>query len=530
MARGWLGSIVIVIGGALAAFLIAQAGNDALALSVAIATAVVIGQRVQGAAGRRIAREVQGAGPIVAAVEAPAAASLGRVSDAGRPLSLEVVDVGSLPTLSAESRARFDAIRARGASLRRLYRRLVFLLALAMTALVFVAAWVSEGTSAFPSFTLDGLQLSERTDWVLLSVVVLLVTTLVILAKDAIEWTHVERRGTGAPRGALSAVTAWLMTPDKEDSLVSTLRRVRGGALAERDRWEDDVVPIRPLVVPLLGAAWLVLGAVAVVAYIGSLGIAFVIPAGLYVVALHRKKASLERRYPVYPPLKLLTLRVFSSPALRDFMLMTDRWRWLGPMQRLDGSDTAGSSMREVVAYLRGRVEDVIVRDERELAAALASFGDRPDGQLRYPLNSIQCNDATWKRALQAMLNDADAVVMDLSSFNDERRGCAYELGKLIEQIPLRRFILLVNARTDMPYLRRTLDDAWLSRPDGAVNAAADEPVHVLEIRAEAMKAPVDAERLVGALLDAASADGDTPAAAVQGWTRPGLPRFCSFL
>ncbi len=198
-------------------------------------------------------------------------------------------------------------------------------------------------------------------------------------------------------------------------------------------------------------------------------------------------------------------------------------------MQRLDGSDTAGSSMREVVAYLRGRVEDVIVGDERELAAAVASFGERPDGQLRYPLNSIQCNDATWK-ALQALLDDADAVVMDLSSFNDERRGCAYELGKLIEQIPFRRFILLVNADTDMPYLRRTLDDLWLSRPAAAANAAADEPVHVLEIRADRMKAPVDAERLVGALLDAASARRDAPAAAVQGWTHPGLPGFCSFL
>jgi hypothetical protein len=271
-------------------------------------------------------------------------------------------------------------------------------------------------------------------------------------------------------------------------------------------------VPLRPMVVPLIGAAWLAVGAVETVVYIDPMGIAFVIPVVVYLVVLRRKKAELERRYPVHAPLNLLTLRVFSSPALRDFMLMTDRWRWLGPMYRLDGSDTAGSSMRDVIAYLRGRVENVIVQDERELAAALASFGDRPDGQLRYPLNSIQCNDATWKRALQAMLDDADAVVMDLSSFNEERRGCAYELGKLIEHVPLRRFILLVNARTDMPYLRRTLDAAWLSRPDGAVNTAADEPVHVLEIRGEAIKAPVDAERLVGALLDAASAGRDTPA------------------
>ena len=62
---------------------------------------------------------------------------------------------------------------------------------------------------------------------------------------------------------------------------------------------------------------------------------------------------------------------MFSNPALRDFMLMTDRWRWLGPMQRLAGTRTAGSSMRDIVAYVRDRVEDVIVEDERELAERL---------------------------------------------------------------------------------------------------------------------------------------------------------------
>jgi hypothetical protein len=65
-------------------------------------------------------------------------ASAGRVSDGRHPLTVEVVEVGSLPTLSAESRARLDAIRARGASLRRLYRTVVLLMALAITGLTFV--------------------------------------------------------------------------------------------------------------------------------------------------------------------------------------------------------------------------------------------------------------------------------------------------------------------------------------------------------------------------------------------------------
>jgi hypothetical protein len=140
----------------------------------------------------------------------------------------------------------------------------------------------------------------------------------------------------------------------------------------------------------------------------------------------------------------------------------------------------------------------------------------------------MQCNDATWKQALQATLDDADAVVMDLSGFNEQRRGCAYEIGKLVGEVPLRRFILLVNEDTDMAYLRRVLQDAWASRPESSANAGTEDPINLLEIPAEATD--VDRERLVGALRDAASVARDVPAPRVLPWARPGLPRFCVFL
>lgn len=521
--------IGIALCGSFAGYIFYNEGIVGLAFVVAAVAGALLVQLVRRRAGRAISRAVQtgpdDGRPTAAPPDAAAPAPVVReIAGDPLPFSVELLEVASMPAVSAGSKVRFDVIHTRGIRLRRLYRRAVLMVALVISALTFAAHRISPDVGLFAYL-----------------IPLMLALTLVFLAYDAARWGQVERqwrsdrvaseRSLSAHVGNALTVAAQALTISIGDSfhdLLSTLRRARGGDAAERDRWEAHVVPLQPVLVPLLGACWLVISAVETVAYIDPSGIAFVVPIVLYLIALRRAKAGLERRYPVDAPLNLLTLRVFSSPSLQDFILLTDDWRWFGPMQRLDGSDTAGSSMRDVTAYLRGDIADVIVEDERELAVALAAFRTTPDGHLRYPLNSMQCNDATWKQALQALVEDADAVVMDLSGFNEERRGCAYEIGTLIDQVPLRRFALLVNEGTDMAYLRRVLQDAWLSMPDGSPNAAAGDPVRILRIPPDVEK--VESERVVGALLDAASQDRDRPAARAMPWARPGLPRFCLFL
>ncbi|HET6869981.1 MAG TPA: hypothetical protein VFH80_28970 [Solirubrobacteraceae bacterium] len=71
MVRYWLASIAIV--GAFAAYLVAQGDLFELVFVAAGVVAMFIAQRVQVGARRTIGREVQGAGPIVGVVAAPAA-------------------------------------------------------------------------------------------------------------------------------------------------------------------------------------------------------------------------------------------------------------------------------------------------------------------------------------------------------------------------------------------------------------------------------------------------------------------------
>ena len=79
---------------------------------------------------------------------------------------------------------------------------------------------------------------------------------------------------------------------------------------------------------------------------------------------------------------------------------------------------------------------------------------------LRFPVNSMQCANATWKEALQHLLDRADVVIMDLASLSEQNRGVAYELGKLVDEIPFNRVVLLFDDSTDLTVLKDILAQA----------------------------------------------------------------------
>ena len=178
----------------------------------------------------------------------------------------------------------------------------------------------------------------------------------------------------------------------------------------------------------------------------------------------------MERQYPYQPPLKLLALRVFGSPDLGDFLNLSDAWQWIGTRELLDGPDTAGQKARDLLNYLAGRIDRSIIDDATELREALEAFSTRPDRMLRFPVNSIQCANATWKEALQHLLDRADVVVMDLSSLSEQNRGVAYEIGKLVDEVPLNRVVLLFDELTDLNVLRDILGRAWTSMAANSPN------------------------------------------------------------
>jgi hypothetical protein len=65
----------------------------------------------------------------------------------------------------------------------------------------------------------------------------------------------------------------------------------------------------------------------------------------------------------------------------------------------------------------------------------------------------------------------SDLVAMDLRAFTSKKKGVIFELGALIDQVPLHRVVLLIDRTSDEPLLRRTLADLWRQMNPQSPNA-----------------------------------------------------------
>ena len=174
-------------------------------------------------------------------------------------------------------------------------------------------------------------------------------------------------------------------------------------------------------------------------------------------------EVSTDVSFPLPP--RLLMLRVFGSPAIENLLELTKPWEEFGVITHLAGPGTVGENIRDVLKVAIGRVDDAITENDQELDEAFARIGARKKGR-----DSLQCTDATWKRAIDRMLADASAVLMDLSSMSRAHQGCAYELGLLLDRLPLGRVTLLVNDDSDIDFLREILERAWLQIDERSPN------------------------------------------------------------
>jgi hypothetical protein len=254
---------------------------------------------------------------------------------------------------------------------------------------------------------------------------------------------------------------------------------------------EEGGASIRPIGLPLLGGLWVLLILMLTPSRYASLeapqgllftGASLAVAFG-YLYWIWKTTKALERQYPYQPPFNLLALRVFGSPRLSDFLDLTSSWQWIGTRQMLDGPDTVGHKPRDLINYFSGRLGDSIVEDTAELHEALREFRTKPDRQLRFPVNSMQCSDASWKEALQSLLDAADVVVMDLSSLSEKNRGIAYELGKVLDRIALRRIVLLVDDSTDLELLKEILAHEWEDMaPDSPNRGVAERTLRLYHV------------------------------------------------
>ena len=86
------------------------------------------------------------------------------------------------------------------------------------------------------------------------------------------------------------------------------------------------------------------------------------------------------------------------------------------------------------------------------------------------------CFDDIWKPAVGHMLKCADVVLMDLRGFLPERKGCAYEIGELIDHFPISRLLFLIDEKCDKQELYKLVRDRWQTMSPNSPNQAVAEP------------------------------------------------------
>jgi hypothetical protein len=199
------------------------------------------------------------------------------------------------------------------------------------------------------------------------------------------------------------------------------------------------------------------------------------LPFGLYKITvgigLKRLASSAEH----LPRANLLFLRVFGSSSRSEklFDLLAARWRYAGSIQLISAMDVARGRFEpdEFLDFVSGRLASAYIGTTTDLDRRLAKLDLKPDPDGRFRVNEFFCRIDTWQQTATKLMAQSDVVAMDLRAFTCEKRGCIFELGALIDKVPLARVALLIDQTTDERFLRRTLADLWQKMDPQSPNA-----------------------------------------------------------
>lgn len=185
------------------------------------------------------------------------------------------------------------------------------------------------------------------------------------------------------------------------------------------------------------------------------------------------------------PAARLLLLRVFGHRQRSERLLdvLAERWRYAGPVLTVGAPDVATRTIdpNEFMDFLGGRLRRQFVIDPQDLPRRIDEIDMLPDSDGGFRLNDVFCGSDTWQAAVRALMGRSDLCVMDLRSFSEGNNGCIIELQALLELVPARAIVLLVDRTTDHALLEKTLRICHARMPPGSVNADVSPPLATLD-------------------------------------------------
>ena len=171
---------------------------------------------------------------------------------------------------------------------------------------------------------------------------------------------------------------------------------------------------------------------------------------------------------------RLLLLRVFAlgrrSESLYDSLGKS--WRAVGSMQLIAGPDLATSTIEphEFLDFVSGRLDRRFIDTGGSLDLRIDQMDLAPDGDGLFRVTEFFCHDDTWKLTLARLVDESDAVLMDLRGFSQLNSGCVFEIHELVNVVPLQRVVFAIDESTDQTFMRATMQQAWRQIKDRSPN------------------------------------------------------------
>ncbi|MEQ1531744.1 MAG: hypothetical protein ABL925_20725, partial [Methylococcales bacterium] len=189
---------------------------------------------------------------------------------------------------------------------------------------------------------------------------------------------------------------------------------------------------------------------------------------------LGNKRLLLKRSDDQFHP-ALLVLRVFSLGKRSEvlFEKVAQRWRYLGNVQLIAGTDLATSTVapHQFLSFVSGKLKLLFVNNEETINRSIQEMDVLPDVDGRFRINDFLCRKDTWQSVLSRLITSVDVVLMDLRNFTKENKGCIFELNELLNVVPVQRLVLVIDNSTDKDLLNETLKASCAKMRAGSPNS-----------------------------------------------------------
>jgi hypothetical protein len=181
---------------------------------------------------------------------------------------------------------------------------------------------------------------------------------------------------------------------------------------------------------------------------------------------------------PIPTGIPILFLWVFDHTVTGSLL---NRLNQIGPVYFLRGGGVLAYDVTQLPRMAFGRIDRMIEETEDEVRQRLRSF--RVRRRLGYYSSlSMACTDAVWPYALDRMLERCRVVVVDLSDFVVGRSGITYEIGLLLDRVPLGHVVFVCGPDTDRDGLRNLLTSVWDTLAPSSPNRAAEPAVVTMAV------------------------------------------------